>query len=561
MLNSDAVLSPVVPVHPYVRVSSTQRRLSGFPAQIQCHAGSTPTPVGRIIYDMLSCSASNENESSRSWLKVCPSSVESIPTPVMNPSSSLQLPTLAPTISASLPNSIDLASTSTTNSKYTSLNTTPPSPSLFESYARTRPGEVEILEVTQLDVAVGPSLSVSEASPSNSNGQSISSTTTIASVTDSAISTATATTSVFLDEASEVEEPRKTVNDGDMWINDDPVVGSPVNDVDVQPMSKAEGSGPFMTLRLFSADDLEELDGLDGETQLMDTTTTTAAALTKKKTGIRKKVKTKTKPLRRNSLKSASSTLSPPLPALHQSTSSSLTNQKQIKGSSNGEIVGGGSIIRRASSRGDPEGGGVGGTGKNDENEVERGRERMIAMEIIQMQRRQQLLIQQQQQQQLEMKQREDEQRSLIAQLARQDAEIRKRRQRVHHEQRQEQGMQREENGLFDVSSKRPVMFNIEHSNPDPNTNTKHSTHETLNMVSSALAAKVKQTLADPLLPGQHKGMTVLTKSDSEFEHSDDDGSWSSEEMGSEDEEVSFLYLTFFFTICMGPNFFLFYYY
>jgi hypothetical protein len=130
---------------------------------------------------------------------------------------------------------------------------------------------------------VGPSLSVSEASPSNSNGHSISSTTTIASVTDSAISTATAATSVFLDEASEVEEPRKTVNDGDMWINDDPVVGSPVNDVDVQPMSKAEGGGPSMALRLdslstihsmsvrkggdgdeVSADDLEELDGLDG---------------------------------------------------------------------------------------------------------------------------------------------------------------------------------------------------------------------------------------------------------------------------------------------------------
>jgi hypothetical protein len=75
-------------------------------------------------------------------------------------------------------------------------------------------------------------------------------------------------------------------------------------------------------------------------------------------------------------------------------------------------------------------------------------------------------------------------------------------------------------------------------------------------MVSSALAAKVKQTLADPLLPGQHRRPMALTKSDSEFEHSDDDGSWSSEEMGSEDEEVSFFYLTFF-TICMGPNFFL----
>ena len=767
-----------------------------------------------IIYDMLPCSASNENGSSRSWLKVCPSSVESIPAPVMDPSSSLQLPTLAPTISAALSNSIELASaTGTTNSKYTSLNTTPPSPSLSDSYARTHPGEVEVMEVTRLDMATGPSLSVLEASPpspqmlgnahifglstnlqapprlvvvnptpnltphptppasplsafvfnsassasdstsrnnshhgfgytkgnrltlppncypnriqdpqthtdgsqsdsvpttavnptdinfvsslsfslpqssqppthyqnvdedqlltsqsfvqdleisvnSNSNRHSISSTTTIASVTDSttsaAISTATAASSVFLDEASEMGEPRKIVNGGDMWINDAPVVGSPVND-DVQPMSKAEGNGPSMTLRLdslstihsmsvrkgvdddeVSADELEELDGLDGETQLMNTTTTTAAAVTKK-TGIRKKVKTKTKPLKRNSLRSPTSTLSPPLPtALHQSTSSSLTNQKQrtvmsappmdqptsirssssrsmshsgrssfdvgvgangsvsrssrsreiqgaslgmsgltraasgegrktvisvssklksrskfmlglkIKGSSNGKIVGGGpTMIRRASSGGNPGGGGVKSTEENGDNEGERGRERMIAMEIIQMQRRQQLLIQQQQQQQLEMKQREDEQRSLVAQLARQDvheAEIRKQRQRFHHEQRQEQELQR---GLLDISSKRPDMFNIEHSNPDSNANTKHSTHETLAMVSSALAAKVKQTLADPLLPGQHKRTIVLTTSDSEFEHSDD-GSWSSEEMGSEDEEVSFFYVTFF---------------
>jgi hypothetical protein len=81
-----------------------------------------------------------------------------------------------------------------------------------------------------------------------------------------------------------------------------------------------------------------------------------------------------------------------------------------------------------------------------------------------------------------------------------------------------------------------------EHSNPNTNTNSKHSTHETLNMVSSALATKVKHTLADPLLPGQHKRTIVLTTSESEYEHSDD-GSWSSEEMGSEDEEVSFLLL------------------
>jgi hypothetical protein len=307
----------------------------------------------------------------------------------------------------------------------------------------------------------------------------------------------------------------------------------------------------------------------------------------------------------------------------------------KTKGSSNGKNVGGGStMIRRASSGGNPGGGDVGGTEENGDNERERGRERMLAMEIIQIQRRQQLLIQQQQQQ-LEMKQREDEQRSLVAQLARQDAdvheaEIRKQRQRLH-QQRQEQGIEGEKNGLLDVPSKRPVMFNIEpnsddgsgvgsnsahgsgvwgaersiplqqeddfrqpdqlgiiqqqdmvprhhpaprhhsatrhhpaphqiiregvvaehqlqkeekgkgreHSKPHPNTNTKHSTNETLDMVSSALAAKVKHTLADPLLPGQHKRTIVLTTSESEFEHSDDDGSWSSEEMGSEDEEVS----------------------
>ena len=892
MLNSDTVLSPVVPVHPLsspssraklrdfadvpTTVSSTQR-LRGFPAQIQCHAGSnTPTPVGRIIYDMLPCSASNENELSRSWFKVCPSSVESIPTPVMDPSNSLQLPTLA-----GLSNPIELASaTSTTNSKYTSLNTAPPSPSLSDSYARTHPGELEVMEVTRLDVAVGPLLSVSEASPSspqmlgnahmfglsqvpprlvvvnptpnltphptppasplsasvftsalsasdsisrnnnhrgfggtkgnwlappnhypnriqgpqthtdrsrsdsvpttavtatdvnfvssssfslqptphhqsvdedqlltssqsfvqdleisassNSNRHSISSTTTIASVTDSttsaAISTATAATSIFLDEASEVEEPRKMVNDGDMWINDVPVVGSPVDDFDVQPKSKAEGSGLSKTLRLNSLstihsmsvrkcgdededsdDDLEEL---DGGTQLMNTTTTSAAAVTEKKTGIRKKVKTKAKPLKRNSLKSPTSTLSPPLPAaLHQSTSSSLTKQRivmsappmdrptsnrssssrsmgrsgrssfdvgvganrsvsrsrsrEIQGltraangegrktvipisaklktrskfmlgsknkiSSNGKIVGGGStMIRRASSGGNSGGGSLGRTEENGDNERERGRARMIAMEIIQMQRRQQLLIQQQQQQ-LEMKQRADEQRSLVAQLARQDADVHE----AETRKRREQGMEGGKNGLLDVSSKRPNIepnsddgsgvgsnsvngsgvsgaerliplqqegdFRIiqqqdvvphhhpaphhhsatlhhpaphqiiqgvmaehqlqkegkgkgrEHFKPHPNTNTKHSAHETLNMVSSTLTAKVKHTLADPLLPGQHKRTIVLTTSESEFEHSDDDGSWSSEEMGSEDEEVSFFYVTFF--SCMELDF------
>ena len=81
-----------------------------------------------------------------------------------------------------------------------------------------------------------------------------------------------------------------------------------------------------------------------------------------------------------------------------------------------------------------------------------------------------------------------------------------------------------------------------DHSHLNGKSKTKHSTHETLNSVSSALSAKVKRTLADPLLPGQHKRTIVLTTSESEYEHSDDDGSWSSEEMGSEDEEVGFLF-------------------
>ena len=930
--NSETVLSPVVPVHPFSlsssssgsksrnfadvltlasSVQSTQRRLTGFQAQIQCHTRSdTPTPVcvGRIIYDMLLCSASNET--SRSLLEVWPSSmttatwkltsVESIPTPVVDPFSSLQLPALTPTISVGLPNSIELTSATinvgTTNSKYTSLHTTPPSPSLSDSYVRAHPGEVEVLDVARLDVTVGlgPSLSVWEPSPSspqilgnvhipgvspnlqvpprlvvvnptpnltphptppasplftsvftsassasastshsnNHNGlggtegnwltlppnhfpnrmqdpqthdrsrsdsvptsavtatdinfvsssfslpqpsqppphhQSVEEDQFLASsqsfVQDLEMSASSAL--VFLDETSEVEDSRKTVKDGDMWIDDVPV-GSPVDDVDAQPMSKAGKSIPPMTLRLDSLstvhsmsarkggdedeDSAADLEELDEGTRLMNASNTAAAAATKKKkVGIRRKVKTKSIPLKRNSLRSPTSTLSPPLPAgLHQSTSSSLTNQKQgtavppmarpksngrrsssrsmsqsggssfgvgvgtngsvsrsrsreiqgaslgmtgltraasgerrkpviavstklknrpkfmlgkSKGSNSGKIVGDGSTMVRGESIGGNLGGSdVGGTEENADNERERerGRERMIAMEIIQMQRRQQLLIQQQQQQQLEMKQREDEQRALVAQLARQDAdvreaEIRTQRQRLHHEQRQEQGVQRETNGLLDVSAKRPVKFNIEpnsdegsgvgsnskngsevsgterlislvdpivngirqphqlgiiqqqhtvaphhhpvprhhlaphhhpephhyqqlksekqverqiireevaerqlqkeekgkrrdHSNPNPNT--KHSTHETLNMVSSALAAKVKHTLADPLLPGQHKRTIVLTTSESEYEHSDDDGSWSSEEMGSEDEEVSFYllrYISFYF--------------
>lgn len=301
-LNSDTLLSPVVPVHPFSlpsssgsqsrdltdvptlisSVHSTERQLNGFPAQIQkiqCCAGSnTPTPVcvGRIICDMLPCPASDENESS--WLKVWPSSmttttpkltsVESIPTPVVDSSNSLQPPAVLPTISAG-------PTSATANSKYSTLNTAPPSPSLSDSYARAHPGEVEVLDVTRLDVVVGPSLS--------------------------------------------------------------------------RP------------------------------------------------------------------------------PAAHHHPKSEKKLERQI---------------------------------------IPKGEE--------------------------------------VA------------------EQKKGKGR--------------------EHSNPKSNTNTKHSTHETLNMVSSALAAKVKHTLADPLLPGQHKRTIVLTTSESEDEHSDDDGSWSSEEMGSEDEEVSFIF-------------------
>ena len=112
-----------------------------------------------------------------------------------------------------------------------------------------------------------------------------------------------------------------------MCIKDAPV-GSPVDDVDAQPMWKAGESGPSMTLRLNSlstvhsmsarkggdededsAVDLEVLDGL------INATTTTAVAATKKRAGIRKKVETKTISLKRNSLRSPTSMLSPPLPA------------------------------------------------------------------------------------------------------------------------------------------------------------------------------------------------------------------------------------------------------
>ena len=332
-LNSDTVLPPVVPVHPLSLSSSPsgsqshdfadiptnassvqpiQRPLDGFPAQIQCGAGSnTPAPVrvGRIICDMLPCSASDET----SWLKVGPSSIttttrkitslESMPVPVVDSSSSLQ-PPVVPTISTALPppNSIELTSATnagTTNSKYSSLNTAPPSPSLSDSYALAHPGEVEVLDVTQLNVAVGPS-------PSHH-----------------------------------------------------------------------------------------------------------------------------------------------PAPHHHQQLKSEKPPERQIIP---GEVA-----ERQLQKQG-----------------KEKGRER---------------------------------------------------------------------------------------SNSKPNTKPKQPTHETLNMVSSALAAKVKHTLADPLLPGQHKRTIVLTTSESEDEHSDDDEScWSSEEMESEDEKVNFIlryfFFFFFFTLHrMEPDF------
>ena len=51
----------------------------------------------------------------------------------------------------------------------------------------------------------------------------------------------------------------------------------------------------------------------------------------------------------------------------------------------------------------------------------------------------------------------------------------------------------------------------------------------------------------------------MLTTSESKYEHSDEDGNWSSEEMGSENEEVSFLlhYFFFFFTLYVFLPFFI----
>lgn len=697
-------------------IQSTRRGLSGFQAQIQCHAWSnTPTPVyvGRIIYDMLLCSVSDEM--SRSGLKVWPSSMtattwkltsaESIPTPVVDPSSSLQHPAMTPTFSVGLPNSIALASATTfnagtTNTKYTSLHTAPPSPSLSDSYARAHPEEVETrLEV---DVGLGPSLSVLEPSPSspqilgnahivgaspnlqvpprlvvvnptpnltphptppasplsaspspfsstssastsrsnNHNGfggtkgnwltlppnhypnriqdpqthdrsrsnsapttavtatdvssssfsllqlsqppsdhqsvgenqlafsqsfvqdleisassdskrHSISSMTTIASATDSttsvAISTATAATSVSVDGTSEVEEPRKTINDGDMWINDAPV-GSPVVDVNAQPMSKAGGSGPPMRLRLDSLstihsvsvrkggdedeDSAADAEEQDGTTRLMNATTTTAAAVTKKKkVGVRKKVKTKTLPLKRNSPISTLSQLARQdvdvrEAELRKQQPQRLHEQRQEQGvqrETNG--LPGVSVklpVKFNIESNSDDGSGVGSNSKNG-SEVS-GTEPPIGTVVNGTRQPHQLGIIQQQhaaaplphpaphhQQQLKSE------KQLEHRIIREGEVVAGRQ------------LQKEEKGK-----------RREHSNP--NTNTKHSTHETLNMVSSALAAKVKHTLADPLLPGQHKRTIVLTTSESEYEHSDDDGScWSSEEMGSEDEDVSFI--------------------
>lgn len=119
--------------------------------------------------------------------------------------------------------------------------------------------------------------------------------------------------------------------------------------------------------------------------------------------------------------------------------------------------------------------------------------------------------------------------------------------------QKQEKGKAREHPNPNRPTSKVNTN-NVRPPSPAPvrNTNSKHSTHETLNLVSSALAAKVKHTLADPLLPGQHKRTIVLT-SESEFEDTDDDGSWSSEEIGSEDEEASFsfYFILYVLTFCL----------
>ena len=540
----------------------------------------------------------------------------------------------------------------------------------------------------------------------NSNRHSISSTTTIASTTESTTSTAFSIATGTTSAGSEAEE-HKTMKD-DMWIRDVAVVRSPVDlfVVDGQPMSEARESGPSMSLRLDSLStihsmsvgkggddgddgaalsdgdlDVEELNEEPGDGGLINVSTTTAAPTTKKKI-VTKKIKTKTKPLKRNSLRSTlSQPPAAPLPAaaLHQSTSPSLTNQKQGTGvpappmarrASNGQsssgsmsrsgrssigvgvgvginssrsrsreirgpslgmtrgasgerkkpviavstklktrpkfmlgskgrgnnsgknASGASTIIRRERSGANPGGSGVGVEENDvDEKERERGRERMIAMEVIQMQRRRQSLIQQQQQQQLEMKRMEDEQKSLIAQLAGQDADVHEveihkpppehtmaphpqaphpaplqhqqlERQLIREgEQAAERQLQKAEKGKGREDSNRDTSSKFARTTSKANitaNNTKHLTHDTLNMVSSALAAKVKHTLAAPLLPGQHKRTIVLTTSDSEYEDSDDDGSWSSEEMGSEDEQVSFLYVAFFFSlhICMEPDLF-----
>jgi hypothetical protein len=586
-LNSDTVLPPVVTVHPYSPSLTSSGSISRDFADVP-----TPVCVGRIIYDMLPCSASNENESSRSWLKVWPSSQVPPRLVVVNPTPHLTPP--ASPISASVFTSASFTSPHNNNhngfggTKGNCL-TLPPNnyPNRIQDPQtpadRSRSDSVPTTAVTATDINFVSSSSLSlpqslQPQPhhqsvdedqlltssqsfvqdleipanSNSNRHSISSTTTIASATDSttsaAISTATAATSVFFDEASEVEEPRKTVN-GDMWINDAPVVGSPMDDVDVQPMSKAEGSGPSMTLRLDSlstihsmsvrkggdqdedsADDLEELDGLDGATRLINVTSTTAAAATKKKTGIRKKVKTKTKPLKRNSLRSPTSTLSPPLPAALHSTSSSLTNvssKRPVK-------------LNIIESNID-DGSGVGSNSANGSRVS--GAERLNPLQQEgDFQPYQLGIIQQQDTVPHHHPAPHHHSAPHHHPAPHHHHQLKSEKELDHQITREgvvaEPQLQKEEKGK-----------GREHSNPNTNSNSKHSTHETLNMVSSALAAKVKHTLADPLLPGQHKRTIVLTTSESEYEHSDD-GSWSSEEMGSEDEEVSFLLLRcIFFTL------------
>lgn len=369
---------------------------------------------------------------------------------------------------------------------------------------------------------------------SNSNRHSISSITTIASTTDSitstTISTATAATSAFLGEASEMEESRKTVKDDNLWINDTTVIGSPMEnvDVDAEPISKAGDNDA-----VFSEEGtgVEDVDAELGRVDLLNATTTTAAAPTKKKIGIKKKIKTKTKPLKRNSLRSPPSTLSPPPP---QSTSLSSANQKQKT------VVKGPPLVRhhgRSSSRSMSQSGRSSvGVGVGSNSSASRSRSGEIRRESAFRQPRQLGIMQQHNAhhrshpapQQLKSEKQPEHQ------LVREGEQVTERQL-----QKEEKGKGREHSNSTNSKFARTTN-NSRTRLPANNTNTKDSTHEALSMDSPALAAKVKRTLADPLLPSQHKRTIVLASSESEYD-SDDDGSWSSEEMGSEDDQVGYV--------------------